>query len=38
MDEIQWCDYSNERYSAVLFFGTVRMFTLEVSRGSSSFF
>ena len=38
MDEIQWCDYSNESYSAVLFFGTVRMFTLEASRGSSSFF
>ena len=35
--EIQWCDYSNESYSAVLFFGTVRMFTLEASRSSSSF-
>ena len=38
MDEIQsGCDYSNESYSAVLFFGNVRMFTLEASRSSSSF-
>ena len=36
-DEILWCDYSNESYLAVLLFGTVRMFTLEASRSSSSF-
>ena len=29
MDEILWCDYSNESYLAVLSVGTLHMFTLE---------